>query len=71
MIKFETIEPQLGDWAPKLKPFIETDEFQKIFRYLKEQSREGKVICPKSSDLFKAFIETPYKDLRVIFLLQD
>lgn len=65
------VADQLGDWGPKLRPFIESKEFDEIFKFLKSQSREGKIICPESKNLFRSFRETPYKDLRCIFLLQD
>src|SRR5436190_16013828 len=70
-MEYSKIEAKLGDWGPKLKPFIESKEFDDIFKFLKEQSRDGKVICPESKDLFRSFEVTPYKDLRAIFLLQD
>lgn len=68
---YEKVAPQFGDWGPKFKPFIESPEFDTIFKFLKEQSKMGKTICPESKDVFRTFRETPYKDLKVIFLLQD
>src|ERR1041385_8451374 len=68
---FNKVKDQLGDWGPKLRPFVESKDFDDIFNFLKERSRDGTVICPESKNLFRAFKETPYKDLRCIFLLQD
>lgn len=70
-MEYSKIEDKLGDWGPKLRPFIESKDFDDIFKFLKEQSRDGKVICPESKDLFRSFEVTPYKDLKAIFLLQD
>lgn len=70
-MNYEKVKDQFGDWAPKFKPFIESSAFDEIFKFLKDQSRADKRICPESKDVFRAFRETPYKDLKVIFLLQD
>lgn len=71
MINYEAIAPQLGDWAPKFKPFIETPDFQEIYTFLKGEQREGKVICPHHTNTFRAFRECPFSKLRAIFILQD
>lgn len=68
---FEKVADKLGDWGPKLKPFIESQEFDDIFSFLKQQTREGKIICPHHMDTFRAFKETPYSKLKCIFILQD
>jgi uracil-DNA glycosylase len=75
-MNYEKIAPMLGDWALKFKPFIESEEFDKIVKFLKSESRpppegEGKTICPEWTNVFKAFEKTPYKDLKCIFILQD
>lgn len=68
---YEKVAEQFGDWAPKFRPFIESEEFDKIFKFLKEETRADKIICPESVDVFRSFRETPYKNLKAIFLLQD
>jgi uracil-DNA glycosylase len=68
---YEKFAPLLGDWAPKFKAFIESTDFDDIYTFLKSEARDGKIICPKSSDTFRAFTECPYKDLKCIFILQD
>lgn len=73
-VKWESIESQLGDWACKFKPFHDAGGFNEIFTFLKSQTADKnnrKIICPHHTDLFRAFRETPYKDLRCIFILQD
>lgn len=70
-MQYEKVADQLGTWGPKLQPFIESSEFDAIFSTLKEKSRDGATICPASSDVFRSFRETPYENLKVVFLLQD
>lgn len=71
IIQWEKIEPQLGDWAPKFKPFWESGGFDEIFGFLKAESAEKKVICPVHQNVFRAFRETPYSSLKCVFMLQD
>lgn len=59
------------EWFDKLKPFIETDKFDNIFRVIKADSDSGIKIFPKYTDLFRAFKETSYRDLRVVIIGQD
>lgn len=63
--------PQFGDWGPKFKPFIESPDFDEIYKFLKAEAREGKVICPHHTNTFRAFRETPWSKLKCIFILQD
>lgn len=60
-----------SEWFDKLKGFIETDEFDNIFRVLKSDSQAGHKIFPEHKNLFRAFRETPYRDLRVVIIGQD
>lgn len=68
---YNKIAPQFGTWAEKFKPFIESKEFDSIFAFLKSESREGKKICPQSTDVFRAFRECPFDNVKCIFILQD
>lgn len=70
-MEYSKVADQFGDWGPKFKSFIESSDFDEIFDFLKKESREGKVICPHYTQIFRAFKETPYKDLKCIFLGQD
>src|ERR1051326_6100307 len=70
-MEYEKVAEQFGTWAPKFKPFIESKEFDAIFKHLKTQGKEGITICPDSKDVFRSFKETPYEKLRAVFLLQD
>lgn len=57
---------QFGGWFRFFRPFIESDEFDKIYRKLKEMSAAGKKIAPLSKDVFKAFRECDPKELKCI-----
>jgi len=55
-------------WWEKIKPFIESEECDKIYKFLKEESGRGKKIAPLSSDTFRCFKETSLDDLKVIMV---
>lgn len=61
------------DWAEFLKPFMCPDEngkcqYDEISAFLKTQYDGGKTIFPDKSQVFRAFKETPLKDVRVVLL---
>lgn len=55
-------------WHEKMQPFIESEACDKIYSYLKSESQRGKKIAPLSSDVWRAFKETPLTDLKVIMI---
>jgi len=58
-------------WGGKLKAFILSNEFYEILLELHSQSQNKKHFTPVIRDLFKAFEECPYDDLKVIMIGQD
>jgi uracil-DNA glycosylase len=60
-----------SSWDIPLKDFIYSEDFNKIIEYLYKDSINGKKFTPQLKDIFKAFEECPYKDLKVVFLGQD
>lgn len=70
-MEYGKFEPLLGDWAPKFRPLIESSDFDDIYKFLKDEHKEGKIICPHHTNTFRAFKECPFSKLRVIFILQD
>jgi uracil-DNA glycosylase len=70
-MEWSSFEEKLGSWAPKIKPFFNNGGFDPIYAKLKEDSKRGKVILPPSNLTFRAFQETHYDNLKVVFLLQD
>ena len=55
-------------WHSKIRPFIESAECDSIYDTLKKESARGKKIAPLSSDVFRAFKETPYDDVKVVLM---
>ena len=55
-------------WHDKMKPFIESEECDKIYKYLKSESQRGKKIAPLSSDVYKCFLKTPLHDVKLVIL---
>ena len=70
-MNYDKFASKLGDWGEALRPFIESEACDKIYEKLKYDSQRGKVICPQSKDTWRAFEETPMKELKMIMLLQD
>lgn len=61
----------VGDWGAKLKDFFESPQCREIYSYLRERTRQGKVVLPSWQNTFRAFEKTPLRELKVIFLLSD
>ena len=66
---YEKLKP--SGWADKLKGFILSEDFHQILTELLAQSRDNKNFTPVLKQLFRAFEECPYGELKVIVLNQD
>lgn len=55
-------------WHRKVQPFIESEECDKIYAFLKEESKRGKQIAPISANTFRCFMETPLDEIKVIMV---
>jgi uracil-DNA glycosylase len=55
-------------WHDKMRPFIESAECDEIYAYLKKEAGRGKKIAPLSSNVFRAFKETPLTNLKVVMM---
>jgi uracil DNA glycosylase len=66
---FTILEP--SGWGQVLKHFIFSGDFDNILSQLVKLSNEGKRFTPTLKQLFKAFIECPYDELKVVVLGQD
>jgi len=58
-------------WADKLKSHLLSEEFIETLEYLLKESLEGRRFTPKVQQMFRAFVECPYKDLKVVVIGQD
>lgn len=58
-------------WLEKLKPFIESKQFDDIIYYLREEKILGKTIVPYDTDCFNAFKYCPFDKTKVVILGMD
>ena len=58
-------------WGGKLKMFLLSDEFYQILSILHNNSQNNKRFTPIIKDMFRAFAECPYNDLKVVIVGQD
>lgn len=76
-MQIEKLIAQVGpEWANLLKPFMVEDTtgvcpYQVIASYLKQQKEAGITFLPEGGKVYRAFRETPLKQVRVVFLSQD
>ena len=66
---FNKLEP--SGWGRVLKPFIFSIEFEKILLNLQSLSQNGQRFTPPLKDVFRAFEECPYDELKVVIVGQD
>lgn len=59
-----------NNWDNLLKDEYNKDYFKKLQNFVIEEYK-NKIIYPKMSEIFKAFIETDYNDIKVVILGQD
>lgn len=57
-----------SSWHDKIKPFIESEECNKIYAFLKQESQKGKKIAPDSINTYRCFFETPLNDVKVVIV---
>ena len=66
---YEKLKP--SGWGDKLKGFLLSQEFTDILTELYNQSQEGKKFTPVIKEIFRAFEECPYNDLKVVIVGQE
>jgi uracil-DNA glycosylase len=76
-INLEEIKYKLHDklrdsgWANKLKTFILSSDFDYILQELYNQSSKGNKFTPPLKLIFRAFIECPFDNVKVVIVGQD
>ena len=55
-------------WHPVMQSFIESEQCDEMYAFLKSESRRGKKIAPLSSDTYRCFKETPLNEMKVVLL---
>jgi len=64
--KFENLFHE--SWHDKMRPFIESEECDNIYKFLKAESQRGKRIAPLSVNVYRCFLETSLDDLKLVIL---
>jgi uracil DNA glycosylase len=54
-----------------MQPFIESNECDEIYKFLKSESSRGALISPSSINTFRVFKELPLQDIKCIFMFMD
>lgn len=68
MLDQATFKKAFGDWWPHIEPAFPL--LEPIYAKLKERAKQGAKIFPNSTDTFRAFTETKYKDVRMVWMGQ-
>jgi len=55
-------------WHEGIRPFIESEACDKIYDFLKSESKRGKQIAPLSANTYRCFLETPLDQIQVIMV---
>lgn len=67
----DSVKIQMGSWLSVMAPFLESEEFSKITSYLKERVSAGKIVIPRSSELFKPFSLCNRDKLKAVIVLME
>lgn len=55
-------------WWGSIKKFIESEECNKIYKFLKERSEQGAILCPLSMNTYRTFQITSLNDLKCVII---
>ena len=55
-------------WHAKMRPFIESEQCDKIYAFLKAESKRGKRVAPLSNNVWRCFFETPLDEVKVVLV---
>ena len=68
-MKWETFKSKFHpSWHKKIQAFIESEECNNIYKFLKEESAKGKKLSPLSSNTYRTFTETSLDDLLCVII---
>ncbi|MDD3262738.1 MAG: uracil-DNA glycosylase [Candidatus Absconditabacteria bacterium] len=70
MIDIATIQIH-SSWKKVIGDEFQKSYFEQIKNFLKEEKANGNTIYPKGSDIFNAFNQAPFDDVKVVILGQD
>ena len=58
-------------WDNIMKQDLESNYFQEIFTFLKQEKTAGKIIYPCENDIFRMLKLTPVENIKVVIIGQD
>lgn len=70
MIDIDSIQID-SSWKSALRDEFQKPYFEQIKNFLEEEKKNWNTIFPKWSDIFNAFNQTPFDDVKVVILGQD
>lgn len=65
------VEQSIHTWQELLADEKKQPYFKNILQFLEKEKNAGKIIYPKSADIFNAFKYTPFSEVKVVILGQD
>lgn len=66
---YQRLKP--SGWGDKLKTFIMSSDFDNILKQLLAEAKDGQRFTPVLKQVFRAFEECPYSELKVVMIGQD
>jgi len=70
-LDLKRFKPLFGNWWYRIEPFFLSGEMDKVYDFLKSESKKGKKLAPASSNTFRVFKEVDYNDLQCVVLCMD
>ena len=55
-------------WEHVIRPFVESEDCDELYSYLKQRGRERRKIAPLSTLTYRCFLETPLYELRAVLM---
>lgn len=71
ILNWEKFEPKFGKWSRFIKPFFDEGGFDPIYQQLKQDTKEGHVITPKSENTFRFLEKVDPDNLKCIIIGMD
>ncbi|AHB41314.1 Uracil-DNA glycosylase [candidate division SR1 bacterium RAAC1_SR1_1] len=60
-----------SSWKNILRDEFQKPYFEQIKQFLEQEKLAGNIVFPKGSDIFNAFNQTPFDDVKIVILGQD
>jgi uracil-DNA glycosylase len=70
MVINDRIKEQLGTWWPWMQELVESEQWDNLYKFLKQQVKAGRTIIPKSDEVWKSLQLCNKDKVKAIVLLQ-